>query len=158
MLQIRRYLSSDCEEIMQLFYDTVHTVNKRDYSEAQLDAWAPKNPDQQKWKKTLSEHYSIVAEIEDQIVGFCDMDDTGYLDHLFVHRCYQRQGIATILLDKIEEYASMTGIKYIITHVSITAKPFFIEKGFEIVKKQTVLRRGEAFTNFIMRKTVEGTV
>lgn len=157
MVQVRSYLSSDSEEIMQLFYDTVHTVNKKDYNESQLDAWAPKNLDQQQWEKVLSEHYCVVAEIDNQIVGFCDIDDTGYLDHLFVHKDYQRRKIATILLNKIESYAVMTGMEYIITHVSITAKPFFIEMGFNVIKQQTVMRRGINFVNFIMQKTIKRT-
>lgn len=30
----------DCEEISILFYETVHTVNAKDYSRQQLDVWA----------------------------------------------------------------------------------------------------------------------
>ena len=37
---IREYRPADCKEIEKLFYDTVHTVNARDYTEAQLAAWA----------------------------------------------------------------------------------------------------------------------
>jgi putative acetyltransferase len=37
---IRKYLTTDCEEITRLFYDTVHSVNARDYSSEQLNVWA----------------------------------------------------------------------------------------------------------------------
>lgn len=154
MVRIRPYILYDCKEIMQLFYDTVHVVNKKDYTQAQLDAWAPKNADEKYWEQVLKEHYSIVAELDNRIVGFSDMDDTGYLDHLFVHKDYQGQGIGTALLNKLESYASMIGMEYIITHVSITAKPFFIAREFEVIKEQTVMRRGEWFTNFIMQKKI----
>ena len=105
MVRIRPYILYDCKEIMQLFYDTVHVINKKDYTEAQLNAWAPEKPDEEHWEKVLREHYSIVAELDNQIVGFSDMDDTGYLDHLFVHKDYQGQGIGTALLNKLESYA-----------------------------------------------------
>ncbi len=32
-MNIRRYLSKDCKEIIKLFYDTVHSVNSKDYNE-----------------------------------------------------------------------------------------------------------------------------
>lgn len=34
---IRKYRSSDCKEIIELFYNTVHTVNAKDYPKEQLD-------------------------------------------------------------------------------------------------------------------------
>ena len=37
---IREYQQDDCKEITELFYNTVHTVNSKDYTEEQLIAWA----------------------------------------------------------------------------------------------------------------------
>ena len=37
---IREYQPSDCGEMAELFYNTVHTVNARDYTKEQLDVWA----------------------------------------------------------------------------------------------------------------------
>lgn len=37
---IRPYQTADCEALARLFYDTVHTVNAKDYTEQQLNAWA----------------------------------------------------------------------------------------------------------------------
>ena len=37
---LRAYRPGDCREMAALFYDTVHTVNARDYTPEQLDAWA----------------------------------------------------------------------------------------------------------------------
>lgn len=34
---IRKYQPSDCKEIIELFYNTVHTVNAKDYPKEQLD-------------------------------------------------------------------------------------------------------------------------
>ena len=38
MLTIRKYKSSDCGHLAELFYQTVHAVNAKDYSEEQLNA------------------------------------------------------------------------------------------------------------------------
>ena len=40
---LRAYRPSDCSEVLRLFYDTVHTVNARDYTEEQLDAGRTEN-------------------------------------------------------------------------------------------------------------------
>lgn len=143
---IREYQSSDCEELTKLFYNTVHTVNAKDYTEEQLDAWATGQVDLNKWDQSLREHYSIVAVENEMLVGFGDIDESGYLDHLFVHADYQGKGIGTMICNRLEQAVSGN----IITHASITARPFFEKRGYRVVKEQQVERQGVFLTNFEM--------
>lgn len=148
---IREYRSSDCQQIAELFYQTVHTVNARDYSQEQLDVWATGNVDLSVWNKSFLERHTFVAAKNDIIVGFGDIDDTGYLDRLYIHKDYQRQGIASALCDKLE--SDFVGdITQITTHASITAKPFFLHRGYQLVKEQQVVRNEIFLTNYVMRK------
>lgn len=50
---IRAYQPFDAVPLAALFYQTVHTVNRRDYTEKQLDAWAPKDIDLGAWDRSL---------------------------------------------------------------------------------------------------------
>lgn len=145
---IREYLSSDCKELTELFYNTVHTVNAKDYTKEQLDVWATGQIDLKKWNQSLQEHFSIVAVDDGIIVGFGDIDKSGYLDRLYVHSDYQRKGIATALCDRLESAVQ----ENIVTHASITARPFFEKRGYEAVKEQQVERQGIFLTNFVMIK------
>ena len=36
---IRHYLPGDCRELVDLFYNTVHTINAKDYTREQLDVF-----------------------------------------------------------------------------------------------------------------------
>lgn len=146
---IRKYESKDCEELANLFYHTVHTINAKDYTKKQLSVWATDKIDLVKWNKSLSEHYTIVAVNNNTIVGFGDIDKTGYLDRLYVHKDYQRQGIATAICNKLEQ---IIDTKKIITHSSITAMPFFAQRGFIIIKEQQVERNGIVLKNYVMEK------
>ena len=143
---IREYQSSDCEDLTKLFYNTVHTVNAKDYTEEQLDAWATGQVDLNKWDQSLREHYSIVAVENEMLVSFGDIDESGYLDHLFVHADYQGKGIGTMICNRLEQAVSGN----IITHASITARPFFEKRGYRVVKEQQVERQGVFLTNFEM--------
>ena len=143
---IREYQSSDCEELTKLFYNTVHTVNAKDYTEEQLDAWATGQVDLNKWDQSLREHYSIVAVENEMLVSFGDIDESGYLDHLFVHADYQGKGIGTMICNRLEQAVSGN----IITHASITARPFFEKRGYRVVKEQQVESQGVFLTNFDM--------
>lgn len=116
--------------------------------------WAPKEVDIVSWDKSLSQHYSIVAEKNGVIIGFGDLDATGYFDRLYVHKDYQNIGIATIIANELERYAQENHIKIITTNASITAKPFFTKRDYEVVKEQFVERNGQLLKNFIMKKVL----
>ncbi len=147
-MEVRKYQQSDCEELTELFYNTVHTVNAEDYTKEQLNTWATGQVDLEKWNQSLQEHFSVVAVDHEVIVGFGDIDKTGYLDRLFVHADYQGKGIATAICDQLERAAQGN----IVTHASITARPFFEKRGYQVVKEQQVERQGILLTNFIMEK------
>ena len=150
---LRKYQPSDCKELAELFYNTVHTINAKDYARKQLDAWATGQVDLEEWNQSLQEHYSVVAVEDEIIVGFGDIDKTGYLDHLYVHVDYQGKGVATTICNQLEQV--MEG--NIITHASITAKPFFEKRGYKIRKEQQVERQGIFLKNFIMEKINSGS-
>ena len=83
------------------------------------------------------------------VIGFGDIDESGYLDRLYVHRDYQGRGVASELCRRLE---SRYKVKKIVTHASITAKPFFEKRGYKALKRQEVERRGVLLTNYVMEK------
>ena len=147
-MELRMYQHSDCKKLTELFYHTVHTVNARDYTKEQLNVWATGKEDLEKWDRSFKEHYSTVAVENDIIVGFGDIDETGYLDRLFVHSDYQRKGIATAICNRLEQAVPGN----ITTYASVTAKPFFEKRGYQVIKEQHVERQGILLANFVMTK------
>ncbi len=148
-LTLRPYRPADCPAMARLFYETVHTVNARDYAPEALDAWADGQPDLERWNSSFLVHRTLLAEAAGEIVGFADMDETGYLDRLYVHRNFQGRGVATALCDALE--AQVLAPCYT-THASITARPFFEGRGYRVTRAQQVERRGVWMTNFVMEK------
>lgn len=146
---IREYRSSDCEQLAELFYHTVHAVNAKDYTKEQLDVWVSGCVDLEEWDRSFMEHYTVVAVKNDVIAGFGDIDESGYLDRLYVHKDYQNQGIATVICNELEQGVRADKIT---THASVTAKPFFERRGYKVVREQQVIRGGIPLTNFVMEK------
>ena len=146
---LRSYVSRDCPALARLFFDTVHTVNRRDYTQAQVDAWATGEVDLAAWDASLAAHRTLVAEEDGVILGFADMAGDGYLDRLYVHRDHQGRGVATALCDALE---GASGAPRFTTHASLTARPFFEGRGYRVVRTQQVERRGVRLPNFVMEK------
>lgn len=152
-MYIREYVSADCDKLAELFYQTVHTVNAKDYTEEQLNVWATGNVNLQDWDQSFLKHRTVVAIENNEIAGFGDIDETGYLDRLYIHKDYQRQGIASSICDELERSVKA---KQITTHASITAKRFFQNRGYRVVKEQEVVRQGIALKNYVMEKQNAG--
>ena len=146
---VRKYNPKDCPQLADLFYHTVHTVNARDYSPEQLDAWATGQVDLAAWNESFMSHDTLVAVQDGRIVGFGDMTADGYLDRLYVHKDYQRRGIATAICNALE---SNCKVRPLVTHASITAKPFFEARGYKVRHENRVERRGVILKNYRMEK------
>jgi putative acetyltransferase len=153
-MRVRTYEIGDTQQIVKLFYDTVHEVNIRDYTKAQVDAWALADIDLESWTKSLSSKFTFVAEEGSQIAGFGELEANGHIDRFYCHKDFQGKGFGTQILEQIELQAQKLEIKKLFTEASITAKPFFESKGFIVVKQQEVERRGQKFINFAMEKII----
>ncbi|MGN0814229.1 MAG: GNAT family N-acetyltransferase [Candidatus Coproplasma sp.] len=146
-MKIRNYKDEDCEAVSGLFYETVHTVNAKDYTKEQLFAWASDNKCLTARRSDLINQNTLIAESDGKIVGFGSIDKSGCLDLLFVHKNYQKQGVATALCAEMEK-----DFDVIRTYSSVTARPFFEKRGYEVVKSQEVERSGIKLKRFEMVK------
>ena len=156
---LRTYHPKDAQSTWELFYGTIHEINSADYTVDQLYAWAPAEIDLQEWSnRLLKNDFVVVAEQSNFVVGIGSANNTGYLDLLYVHKDYQRNGIATMLVNEIESRLYSTGVDTISTDASITARPFFIKRGYTVLKKQRIACRGVYMTNFRMVKEIKNAL
>ncbi|PNQ73738.1 GNAT family N-acetyltransferase [Hanstruepera neustonica] len=153
-IEIRQATIEDIPEITTLFRDTVREVNSKHYSDKQIQTWSAGASDTQKWEERIHKCYFLVAESHDIIVGFAYLKNGNYFDGLFVHKDYQRQGIASKLLRIIESKVMMDGFGEIKSDVSITALPFFENHYFDVIKKQKKVLKGMTFENYIVSKAL----
>lgn len=151
-LQLRSYQSSDLPDLGKLFYETIHRVNQKDYTPEQLQAWAPTTAVPVAWHEKFLHTFTQIAILENKIVGFGNLEQTGYLDCLYVHHACQSYGIGTAICDKLEQYAMQQGAQQITVHASITAKPFFEKRGYLLLQEQLVERHGVFLKNYKMQK------
>ena len=71
MIKIRKYNESDARDLWAIFYHTIRNVNSRDFTQAQVEAWAPDNASPEVWQKKMNAISPFVAEIDGQIVSDC---------------------------------------------------------------------------------------
>ena len=155
-MDVRHSKPDEYPELWQLFHDTVHHVNQRDYSPQQLAAWAPGEVDQSRWALRMESIDPFVVINDDQIVGFSDIQPHGLVDMFYVHHAWQRKGVGSRLFAEIHRKAEQMKLHELHSHVSITARPFFEAHGFQVVTSQLVTINGVKLNNYDTKRKLAG--
>jgi putative acetyltransferase len=143
---------SDLQEMQQLYIETIQSVCKNDYNSAQIEAWISGVKNINRWTEVIETQFVLLAIIQNQIVGFGTLKDGNYIDFFYIHKDFQRQGIADKILAELELKAQKQHSKAITSDISITAKPFFEKKGFVVKAEQKNIRLGVELINYKMEK------
>ncbi|MBY7730102.1 GNAT family N-acetyltransferase [Vibrio splendidus] len=155
MVKIRNYQASDAKALWEIYFHTVRNINIRDYSQEQVEAWAPSGFEPELWKKCLHRIQPFVAELDGCVVGYTDLQPSGLVDHFFCHHEYQGRGVGRALMEHVFTIGQIRGVSRYFSEVSITARPFYERMGFKVVNDQQVDMRGVTLTNFVMEKVVD---
>jgi putative acetyltransferase len=152
MIAIREFRPGDEPALRAVFESAIHGTARRDYSQLQVDTWAPRPHDPGAWALRIQGLQPFVAGMGDAIVGYADVQASGYIDHFYVAAEAGGQGVGGALMRRILARAQALGLAELTSHVSLTAQPFFAHFGFEIVEHRRVNVRGVEMRNAAMRR------
>ena len=152
MVTLRPYQPDDGPSLLALFRDTIRRVNSRDYSPAQVAAWASDNINTVRWLGRFAGRFVPVAEEVGRPVGFAELEENGHVDRVYVSADRQRRGIGRQLLAALVVEARRVGRTRLYTEASVTARPFFEAQGFTVLAPQVVTCRGLDFVNYRMER------
>lgn len=152
VVTLRPYRRDDAPALLALFRDTIRRVNSRDYSPAQIAAWASEDIDTDRWIGRFTGRFVPVAEEAGCPVGFAELEPNGHIDRVYVSADHQGRGVGRQLLAAIVAEAQRVGLARLFTEASITARPFFEAQGFAMMAPQVVTCRGAEFVNYRMER------
>ena len=124
MITIRDYRASDATALWDIHFHTIRNINIRDYTQAQVEAWAPDAFNSTYWQKRVDELNPFIAVNDGVIVGYTDLQSNGLIDHFFCHHQYQGIGVGTALMNHVLRVGNQRKLKRYYSEVSITARPF----------------------------------
>ncbi len=154
-MRIRRFNPGEEPALFAVYHSAIHLIASRDYTEAQVNAWAPTDLDSELWANRMRGINPFVAEIDGKVVGYADVQENGYIDHFFVSGRHPRQGIGKALMETIQLEATRLRLIELTSDVSRTAQPFFERFGFNVVEQRTPVIRDIEVPNALMRKVLQ---
>jgi len=153
-MRIRSFRSHDAPALAQLFFDAVHQVAGRHYSEAQVRAWAPTVPSIEQVTAWGSDGrlFLLAVNDHDQPLAFADLEADGHIDHLFCRADLAGTGVTSRLYDELEARAADATLKLLFVEASEPARRFFLRKGFALHHRRDFEVRGIPIHNYRMEK------
>jgi putative acetyltransferase len=136
---VRAFRDGDEPALQAVFYSAIHTIAAKDYTPQQVDAWAPHRPNWDAWTARILALQPFVVEDGSRIVGYADVQASGYIDHFFVSGTHGRRGVGRLLMEKLHAHAAEQKIARLFSDVSLTAQPFFAHFGFLIREHKTAV-------------------
>lgn len=150
-MRIRRFRPGEEPALFEVYYSAIHEVASRDYSLAQVTAWAPRDLDAALWESRIRGINPFVVELEEVVVAYADLQANGYIDHFFVSGAHPRRGLGTMLMNHILTEAKSLGLRELTSDVSRTAQGFYEKFGFRVVEIRAPVLRGVVIPNALMR-------
>ncbi|OHT46007.1 GNAT family N-acetyltransferase [Flavobacterium tructae] len=154
-MNFRKATISDLAEMQQLYTETIQSVCKNDYDPKQIEVWISGVQNTERWLDVIQTQFVLLAIIETKIVGFGTLKNGNYIDFFYIHKDYQKQGIAHKLLNELLLEAQKQHPETITSDISITARPFFEKNGFVVKVEQVNIRSGVELINYKMEKEIK---
>ncbi|HEX4182532.1 MAG TPA: GNAT family N-acetyltransferase [Caulobacteraceae bacterium] len=153
---IRSYKAGDAPKLAEVFFRSVREAALRDYTPAQVEAWAPSYPDPAEFGARAEDGRTtwVAANSADEPFAYADLELTGHIDHVYCHPVAIGTGVASQLLDHVESAARSMGLPRLFVEASEAARRLFLRKGFKVVERRDFELRSVSIHNYLMEKVL----
>ncbi len=101
MITINKFEKEMIADLWQVYFTAIRLICVKDYSDEQVNAWAPDNFDMKLFEERQENLNPFVAKMGSKVVGYADLQPNGLIDHFFVHGKYQSMGVGGALMNSI---------------------------------------------------------
>jgi N-acetylglutamate synthase-like GNAT family acetyltransferase len=130
---IRRATADDSEAVHEIVLRALRESNSRDYPASVIDRLVLTLPN--KVASNLETWHAFVAITNGKVVGTGGLSGQ-IVQAVYVHPDHQRGGVATRLMDAVENAAIAQSVRTLSVQSSITAQPFYANRGFTVSREE----------------------
>jgi ribosomal protein S18 acetylase RimI-like enzyme len=129
---IRRATAEDSEAVYEIVLRAVRETIARDYPASVIDRLVLVLPD--KVASNLDGWHAFVAIADGRVIGTGSLSGQT-VTSVYVHPDYQRRGVATKLMDAVENTATAQSVRTLSVQSSVTAQALYTKRGFKIAQE-----------------------
>jgi putative acetyltransferase len=151
---IRPYRDGDAPALAQIFFDAVRQAAISDYTQAQVEAWAPPVSDPARFAAKAGDGrlFLVAVNEQDGPIAFGDLEPDGHIDYLYCRPDFVGKGVASALYDFLEAHARERAMPRLYVEASELARRLLQRKGFAVVTRRDFEVNGVMIHNYAMEK------
>jgi putative acetyltransferase len=155
-MHIRSYQAKDATELPAIFRRAVRAIAPRDYSPAQVAAWASRTPSAEHIHALYTDGRTalIATDDDDRPIAFGDVEADGHINMLYCAPEAAGTGIASALYERIEQEMRRRRVRRAHVEASEAARRFFLKMGFAVVARRELSIGGVPIHNYAMQKAL----
>ncbi|WP_026325879.1 GNAT family N-acetyltransferase [Sphingomonas sp. Mn802worker] len=151
---LRDYRAGDASAMARVYFLAVRDLGPRRYTRAQVAAWAPEEPDPERFvvragdgRRTL-----VAVDTDGCVLGFGDLEANGHIDLLYCHPDAVGTGVASRIVEALLDHARTAGITDLHVEASELARSLFERHDFTLVQRRDVALNGVPIHNYLMTR------
>ncbi|MGV9007360.1 MAG: GNAT family N-acetyltransferase [Brevundimonas sp.] len=154
MTRIRPFQDGDAEAMATLYVRAVREIGARDYSPAQVEAWAGGASRSGLFRQKMADGRRCWVALGEngQVTAFVDLEADGHIDFLYAAPEVAGRGVAGALMDVLEAAATQSGLERLYVEASEPARRFFTRRGFDVLYRRDVEVEGVPIHNYAMER------
>ncbi len=156
MITLREMDERDAEAMAAVYERAVREIGARYYSAEQVVAWVGQGPRAERFRRKITDGRRgwVAVDQMNRVVGFADLEADGHIDLVYVDPAVAGQGVATLMLDELENAARSTGITRLFVEASEPARRVFERRGYTLTARRDFEIGGVAIHNYAMERTL----
>ena len=149
-MKIRKFQYKDAKEVCEIIKRCDTEIASKDYPKKIIEWWISKTTPERILKNSKIRECFVAVDGK-KVVGYEDLEKNE-MKRLHITPEFQRKGIGTKLINKIEKFAIKKKIPKLILESTINAEKFYNKCGFKKIEIKNCEYDGEKFKLILMEK------
>ena len=154
-MNLRQITIKDQILLNKVYFDSIQSLDEKIYSKDHKRAWSSQAWDNPNFEKSITKGQGWLLSKKGIIVAFATRYPKNRIALFYCKGKFQRKGIGSKLLHKLEDEAKREGLASLSTEASLISYKLFLKNEWQVIRKEKVIINNIFFERFKMTKTIE---
>ena len=154
-MNLRQISIKDQLELKKVYFDSIQSLDEKIYSQKQKRAWSSQAWDNPNFDKSITQGNGWLLSEKEMLIAFAIRYPRNRIALFYCKGNFQRKGLGSKLLLKLESEAKKEGLDSLTTEASLISYKLFIKNEWEIIRKEKIIINNIFFERYKMIKIIK---
>jgi len=154
-MNLRQITIKDQLELKKVYFDSIQSIDEKKYNQEQKRAWSSQVWDNPIFDKSITQGKGWLFSEKGIIIAFATRYPNNRIALFYCKGNFQRQGLGSKLLHKLEDEAKREGLESLSTEASLISYKLFLKNEWEIIRKEKITINNIFFERYKMIKILK---